>query len=80
MNQEKEITVIDRVCYAENAINAYSEDKEGGPWGDLYDEKESVVIDLLADLMHYCTSYGIDFQKCIKNANMHYETEQLLEV
>jgi hypothetical protein len=57
------ITIFQRICWSENAINAYSEGKEGGPWGELYDDRETALVDLLADLMHYCDSHEIDFNR-----------------
>ena len=46
MTWSNELTEIG--SWGQNALNAYSEDKEGGPWGALYDGAQTVLLDLLA--------------------------------
>jgi hypothetical protein len=70
-----DIEIFQRVCWGENAVNAYSEDKQGGLWGDLYDEAETVLTDLLADLMHYAEAHKIDFQTVLERARTHHDAE-----
>ena len=64
-----------RVAWADSAINHYSEDKEGGQWGDLYDDDDTVLVDLLADLMHWAAGRNISFPEALGTAEMHYQNE-----
>jgi hypothetical protein len=70
-----DINISQRIRRGRNAINAYSEDKEGGLWGDLYDPAETVLTDLLADLMHYADDGKIDFAAVLETARMHHDAE-----
>lgn len=72
-SMETPITNSDRTEWAQHALNAYSEYKEGAY--ELYDLPETVLVDLLADLMHYCTTNGISFEESARTALMHYDAE-----
>jgi len=37
---------------------------------------ESLVCDLLANLMHYCDAHGFRFEGELETARMHYEAER----
>ena len=39
------------------------------------DTLDTGVVDLLADLMHYCDLEEIDFELCLNNARMHFNYE-----
>ena len=43
---------------------------------DPNDEIEEHVIDLLADIQHYCDTFGIDFNNCLRIARDHFNTEK----
>lgn len=38
-------------------------------------EAPEVVGDLLADIMHWCDRYGVNFEERLANARMHYDAE-----
>lgn len=76
MTDPGEITIFQRICWGQNALNAYSEDKEGGPWGVLYDDPKTVLCDLLADLMHYAQASELDFAAVLQSARMHFDAEK----
>jgi hypothetical protein len=42
---------------------------------DRYDSEASVT-DIVTDLLHYCDSKGLDFEKCRKRAMNHYREER----
>ncbi len=43
----------------------------------LYEEDSHTnAVDLLADLMHWCKAEGVDFQKMLNTATMHFNEEQ----
>jgi hypothetical protein len=42
---------------------------------DASDDRESLVSDLLADLMHYCNEYGINFAAVLSFATDCYNDE-----
>lgn len=58
------LTIRHRADRAEKAINSYD---EGGKTG---------LVDLLADLMHFCHLEGIDFDSAMETATMHFDCEQ----
>ena len=73
-----EITIPQRCEWALDALYGYSDNKEGaGPQIDLYDLPQSVLVDLLADLMHY-SEHGdeVDFEHALESARNHYEHER----
>ena len=39
---------------------------------------EGIVIDLLADLRHFCDRTGIDYSQCQRRAEGHFELEQII--
>ena len=54
------------------AATRYQQAANGDSDGDIADE---TITDLLTDLMHFCDEQGIDFESCLRMANMHYEAE-----
>jgi hypothetical protein len=64
-----DITTGDRASYSADALEAYCAAK-----GD--DMDESTLRDLLADLMHYSASNGVDFDNELCIARINYEEEQ----
>jgi hypothetical protein len=42
---------------------------------DASDEREHLVCDLLADLMHYCNEYGVTFAEELSLATDHFNEE-----
>ena len=74
-----EITIPQRCEWALDALHNYSDTKKGaGPQIDLYDLPQSVLVDLLADLMHYSEhgDDGVDFERALESARHHYEHER----
>lgn len=39
-------------------------------------EPETAVVDLLADIMHWCREHDVDYYACEGSAAMHYEAER----
>ncbi len=39
------------------------------------EESETIITDLLCDLMHFCNLNGIDFQGCVEMAEGNYREE-----
>jgi len=46
-----------------------------GARGDYPAIGDETVVDLLADLMHFCAGRRIDFADCARIAAMHFEAE-----
>lgn len=42
----------------------------------VHEDTETGVVDLLADLRHFCDSVGLDFDNCDRIAIGHYAEEQ----
>ncbi len=59
-----------RAQFAALAVRAFAD--RVCPGGE---EIETLVGDLLANLMHLCDAAGISFDGCLGTANMHYEAE-----
>lgn len=59
-----------RAHWAWKAVEAFKADT-----GQLDEENETVLSDLLADLHHYADEHGIDFQRCLERAAFHYSEE-----
>ena len=71
-------TNLERACWAEIALYAYSDEKASVPLRafELYDDKQDVLTDLLCDLMHYAHIHeDADFQVCLARARYHHEAE-----
>ncbi len=43
---------------------------------DYEDDRQTGVIDLLADLMHYADQEGLNFKECLRIARNHFEEEK----
>ena len=59
-----------RVHYARYAVRSYLWSK-----GQAIEEDETAVIDLLADLRHYCGATGLCFSDLAQIAEGHYVAE-----
>jgi hypothetical protein len=68
-----DITNKDRAGWAGMAVLEYATAK--GSAGGLYDPPETVLTDLLCDLMHYASAKEIDFAACLDRARLHYDAE-----
>jgi hypothetical protein len=44
--------------------------------GDESEPQDTIVADLLADLMHYCDLVGEDFEELVDRARFHYTAEK----
>jgi hypothetical protein len=74
------MTNEERMMLGASAINSFAQSAEGGDWGDLYDSPQFVLVDLLADLMHWahnCNEPGtfINFEQALASARVHFEAE-----
>jgi hypothetical protein len=45
------------------------------PYADPYIGIEIAVVDLLADLRHYCSQHSIDFDSCLRMSAYHFDAE-----
>lgn len=43
------------------------------------ENKETYLIDLLTDLLHYCDEMGLDYDRAITTARMHHAEETCKE-
>jgi hypothetical protein len=43
--------------------------------GETPDYGENAVTDLLADIRHFCTAAGLDFERCSRVAGMYFADE-----
>jgi hypothetical protein len=66
------ITNTDRAEYAAAACRAYEMEKGG-------DEIFTVIVDLIADLLHLASREGVDPERCVRLGVDHYERERLEE-
>ena len=60
-----DISNYDRVGYAQQALELY-------PFNE---DPDSAIVDLLANLMHYCQANSHDFEAELKTARMHFGAE-----
>ncbi len=61
-----------RAQFAALAVKAFGD--RVAPRGE---DTETLIGDLLADLMHLCDAAGIDFDSCLHMGNRHYDAEIL---
>jgi hypothetical protein len=66
---EGNLTNASRASFGRAAVEAGTPDT----YGD--DDKDTAVIDTLANLMHYCGAHGIDFDAAERSASMHFNAE-----
>ncbi len=61
----------------DNAVRAIRSNPD--LWSGASDDE--LLIDLLADLMHYCDANGIDFGRSLRSARAHFraETDQICD-
>ena len=71
------ITNLQRAAWAEQALLAYSEQKNEDKL--LYDEFETVFYDMLGDLMHLADAKQLDWLDMLERARNHYNAEILDE-
>lgn len=67
------ITNLQRAAWAEQALLAYSEQKNEDEL--LYDELETVFSDMLGDLMHLAAAKRLDWLGLLDRAREHYNAE-----
>jgi len=67
---EPELTIDDRIGFAQAAVDAYNMAREGGS-GPVSSEEEDLT-DMLTDLRHYADSKGISFIQCNNRGKTHY--------
>jgi hypothetical protein len=65
------MTNEERATEARKVLEAFA--KSSGQ--RIEDERDHVVCDLLADMMHYCREEGVCFEKLVERARMHFEEE-----
>jgi len=58
-----------------NERAARAAEKVKGYAGEKADDVEADVVDLLADLRHYCDAVGLDFGRLNRTARHHHEAE-----
>jgi hypothetical protein len=60
-----------RAGHAWDAIRRYTDFKE-----EPQSELETYVPDMLANIMHMCDAYGIDFEDSLRRGRNHYDEEK----
>ena len=75
---EKEITIKDRCRQIEEIASTRFGEQYADASGHIVDT-EALVIDVLANLRHFCDSRGLDFGKLDRVAYGHYLTEKAEE-
>lgn len=66
-----------RSLAAESTLTSFAALRgELGEMGGLGRLAEQNVVDLIADLAHFCEARGIDFEKCLRLARAHYAAER----
>ena len=68
-----EMTNADRVLWGELALSSFA--SESGQSDDLTTDPETVLGDLLADLMHFCDARGTDFDSALERGRNHHSEE-----
>lgn len=68
-----EPTNLQRAAWAEAALRAYSREKCESRL--FYDPKETVLSDMLCDLMHLAHTLDCMFDNMLASARMHYDAE-----
>jgi hypothetical protein len=63
-----------RAKNAEKFVLTYAVEHEGE-----YEEVETIVTDLLADLAHFCRLTELSFENCVRRATEHHRAETRLE-
>lgn len=63
----------DRVVWGASALISFAQLLNTG--ADLATEPQIVLVDLLADLMHWCDVEEIDFEHVVERARCHYIEE-----
>ena len=64
---------ISRIFAAKKAIFAHEATRNGSSRIDSYQES---LIDLLADLQHFCAANDIYFHECVRMARGNFEAER----
>jgi hypothetical protein len=62
----------DRANWARAALLAFG---EAAPGDSLDEEPETVVADLLGDMMHFCRRAGVDFDECLRRGTGYHRDE-----
>lgn len=71
---EQEIPIVRRCAHAKTALDEYEIKHDKGV------DTETIVSDLLADLMHFCDdAKTFDWQKVLDRASLHYNAEREVE-
>jgi hypothetical protein len=55
------------------ALSAYA--ASSFPEGELANDPETVVSDLIADLIFYCDKVNLDYESCKQRGERHYAAE-----
>jgi len=60
----------DRAESAYKAVERFSDEL-----GMADEDDETIMSDLLCNMMHFCDQQGVDFQDCLDRASRNYEVE-----
>lgn len=69
-----EPTNEERALFVRDALEKYAS-KKGDDFSVLEDA-DTVVLDFMADLLHFCDLYGVDFEYCAAMGRTHYNAEK----
>ncbi len=72
-----EPTNADRARWAKNALAVFTAETYGGDHPDTMDrgDLETVIYDLIADLLHFAARQGFDTDEILRSASFHFEAE-----
>lgn len=68
--QKKEIQR--RSTLAKTAMDSM---RSAGDYAEADSDDDTIITDLLANLMHYCDAKLVDFEACLRMANGHHDAE-----
>lgn len=68
-------TVLERAVWVELALQSFTLAVDGNPMPRGNEDRKTVVVDFLANLLHFCEREGIDFDDAMQTATMHHHAE-----
>lgn len=63
----------DRARWAETALQAFEAECMAG----AQEDDQTIMADMVADLMHFCAQRGLEWSDILATASEHFEVEKL---
>lgn len=70
---QPELLNAERATFGELAMVSFA--SKTGQSGDVIEDPETVIGDLLADLMHFCDAKDVDFEEALRRGRNHHDEE-----